>query len=132
MKIWLIVLLSTALAGCGASSVPSNSTSPIPSTIGSVVITARDSGETFKFSLATHASLRLSNLYVWQAPRISGTAIAFEPVQYIRDPGYTEWNIKVVAPGSAQISSSGSPNCRPGTPCPATSRPFEVAIVVTQ
>ncbi len=132
MKICLIILLSTALAACGTSSVPSSSTSPTPSTISSVLITERDSGDTFKFSLATQASLRLSNLYIWQVPRISGKAIALEPVQYIRDPGYTEWNIKVIAPGTAQISSSGSPNCGRGTPCPVTSRPFEVAIDVTQ
>ena len=97
-----------------------------------MVITERDSGKTFKFSQATQARLRLSNQYVWQVPRISGTAIALEPVQYFRDPGYTEWNIKVMAPGSARISSTGSPNCRPGTPCPATSRSFDVAIDVTQ
>lgn len=132
MKSLVIFLLGAALAGCGAISGPSGSGSPQPSTLSAVVITERDSGETLTFSMATHATLRLSTAYTWQEPRVSSTAIALEPVQYFRDPGYVEWNIRVIKPGSAQISSAGTPNCRLGTPCPASSRQFEIRIDVSQ
>jgi predicted secreted protein len=123
--------LSTALVACGVTSTPSSSTSPKPAASGAIFITELDSGQTFSVAPATQATLRLSNQYVWEAPRVRGTAIALEPVSYIRDPGYSEWKIQVVRSGTANISSAGTPNCMTGSLCPVASKQFEVTIEVS-
>jgi hypothetical protein len=41
------------------------------------------------------------------APRVQGTALRLEPIDYERDPGFDEWKIKTRKAGRATIAVSG-------------------------
>ena len=88
-------------------------------------ITQADSGRTFRVVRGGHATLRLSNRWVWSDPHVSTKAVELTPVEYFVDPGFREWRITARARGKATIRSAGKPNC---PSCKA--RSFSVTIVV--
>jgi hypothetical protein len=98
------------------------------------VINAADSGWTFELLLAASAetSLRLSSEYSWEEPAVSGDAVELSPVDYLQDPGFSEWLVRAVRPGSATISSAGTPACAGQHGCPDEPISFRVTITVAE
>lgn len=114
-----------------ASPRPSPTPQPTPS--GPLLITEEDSGETFEIDRdTTDAVLRLGGgFYNWSQPELEGSSIELVQRQFVRDPGYGEWEIRPVSSGTTMIRSSGDPKCREADPpCGAPSRPFEVRVIV--
>lgn len=73
-----------------------------------MVLTEKDSGKT----VALHGepvSIRLSNGWVWQEPRVQGGAVRLDQVNYLVDPGYTEWVVNPVRAGAATVHVQGLP-----------------------
>jgi hypothetical protein len=90
-------------------------------------ITQADSGRTFRLHLGRSETLRLSSAWVWSPPRPGSRAVELTPIMYFRDPGFTAWNVRARAPGTATISSVGKPAC---SPCGLATRRFRVTVVV--
>lgn len=130
-----LLLAGAALAACGAAGgAPSSSaTSPAPSAVATApapaVLTEADGGRTFRVARGDQPHLRLSNQYVWTAPRTTGP-IQLVPIEFFRDPGYREWTITSSGSGTATIRASGAPNCTPGTACRLGPAAFAVTLVV--
>jgi hypothetical protein len=89
-------------------------------------ITYLDSGKSFALARGGEATLRLSGRWAWSYPRVSSRSVELVPVEYFRDPGFSEW-IVPTARGSATIRSATKPGC---TGCTLRARTFVVTIVV--
>lgn len=113
-----------APAGGGGASPSAPSAAPVPA-----VITEADGGRTFRVTAADMPHLRLSGQWVWTEPRTTGP-IGLTPIEYFRDPGYSEWTIHRSGTGQATIRSSGSPNCPKGTTCRQGPIAFTVTLVL--
>ena len=90
-------------------------------------ITQADSGKTFRLGRASTATLRLSTRWLWSTPRPSSRAIVLTPVEYLIDPGFSEWRIDARARGTATVRAYGRPNC---DACTLAARRFRITIVV--
>jgi hypothetical protein len=108
------------VTGCGEES--SRAGRPAPPTI-----TEADSGESF--TLMSEASLRLSGTYEWSEPTVGGDAVQLVRVDYVQDPGFVEWTVAPVQPGTATIAALGTPACPTPRPCPPPLR-FQIEITV--
>jgi predicted secreted protein len=75
---------------------------------GPLVITQRDSGKQVVVRHGEEARLRLSGEWVWTTPRVTRGVIRLTAVEYFVDPGYREWEIHVVRPGKATITTVGT------------------------
>ncbi|HVE62251.1 MAG TPA: hypothetical protein VNB94_00415 [Mycobacteriales bacterium] len=98
-----------------------------------LLITEEDNGKTFEISRATSdAVLRLGgSFYNWSQPTLEGASIRLNQRQFVRDPGFSEWEIEPVSSGTTVVRSSGDPKCRDAEPpCGAPSTLFEVRIIV--
>jgi hypothetical protein len=118
------LLVLAATCALAVSSVAAATTTPI--------ITQRDSGKTFTTRMGRQLTVRLSERYRWTRPKVTGEAIRLSPVNYIRDPGFQEWNVHPRTRGTARITAvgyveSGTRGCDPG---PCAPRLFRVTIVV--
>jgi hypothetical protein len=114
-------VLALALA---AATVASASTRP--------VVTERDSGKTFTIRAGRVLSLRLSDGYRWTPPKVTGRAIRLTPVNYLRNPGFREWEVHARERGTARVTATGyaeaaNRRCDPG---PCSPRLFRVTFVV--
>src|SRR5215203_1642984 len=81
-------------------------------TVRSLVIDQADSGKRIVVPPRRPALLRLSNRWLWSSPAVKGSAVRLVRVDYKRDPGFTEWEIRRRRPGTARVTSAGTPNCR--------------------
>jgi hypothetical protein len=93
-------------------------------------ITEVDSGESFTLSLGSETSLRLSGAYVWSEPTVRGDAVELARVDYFRDPGFSEWTVLAVQPGTATIAARGTPACAGQKRCPDEPLRFQMEITV--
>ena len=75
-------------------------------------------------------SLSLSSEYVWDEPVVEGDAVELGRVDYLQDPGFSEWTVGGVRPGTAAISSLGTPACDGEHGCPDEPVRFRVTITV--
>ncbi|MPZ87150.1 MAG: hypothetical protein GEU81_03555 [Nitriliruptorales bacterium] len=82
------------------------------------VITEADDGSTFALRRGDARALRLSNDSLWDLPEVSGGAVELVPVDYLVDPGYTEWQVDAVAAGTAEVAVAGSASCGDAAACP--------------
>ncbi|MGH3010447.1 MAG: hypothetical protein ACRDMY_01185 [Gaiellaceae bacterium] len=123
----LVVLALVACGGDGDSAAPGEPSPPAPD-----VIDAADSGQTFELPLAAETSLRLSSEYSWEEPELSGDAVELTPVDYLQDPGFSEWLVRGARPGSVTISSVGTPACAGQHDCPDEPFRFQVTITVAE
>lgn len=96
------------------------------------VITEADTGATFSLPTGGETSMRLSSEYVWSEPAVDGGAVQLVPVDYLQDPGFSEWVVQGVAPGTATIVATGTPACAGQDGCPDAPLRFEVRITVAQ
>ena len=125
----LIPLIVLALAACGGDGEPGTGDEAVPPPD---AIDAADSGRTFTLAQGAETSLRLSSEYSWEEPGLSGDAVELSPVDYLQDPGFTEWLVRGVRPGTAVISSEGTPACAGQHGCPDEPVTFRVTIVVAE
>jgi hypothetical protein len=125
----LLVVPAAACAGDSAEGPAGESTSP-PRQPPQGVVTEADSGGTFEVPLGGETSLRLSSDYAWSEPAADGGAVELVRVDYLQDPGYSEWMVQGVQAGTASISALGEPACT-GEGCPDEPLPFRVTITVT-
>lgn len=123
----------TGSTGPGSTTGPAPSRSPSPRPAGQLVITEADSGKTFTISRDTaDALLRLGDGWQWSQPEREGSSVELVQRQFVRDPGYAEWEIRPVSSGTTVVRSTGSLEChRAEPPCMAPNRLFEVRIVVS-
>jgi predicted secreted protein len=128
----LLLLVLLPAAGCAGDSAegPAGESTPPPRQPPQGVVTEADSGGTFEVPLGGETSLRLSSDYVWSEPAAEGGAVELAPVDYLQDPGYSEWMVRGVQAGTASISALGEPACA-GEGCPDEPLPFRVTITIT-
>jgi hypothetical protein len=124
----VLPLLVVALAACGGESGGGPGSGP---TEAPEAITARDSGRTFTLAPGEEVSLRLSSEYGWSEPAVDGGAVELSPVDYVQDPGFSEWLVQATEAGTATISSLGDPACEGEHGCPDEPFRFQVRIAVT-
>ncbi len=127
-----LLLLLPALTGCGGSDAPppAETESEAPQAEAGDAITASDSGRSFTLAVGGQTSLRLSSEYVWDEPVVEGDAVELGRVDYLQDPGFSEWTVGGVRPGTAAISSLGTPACDGEHGCPDEPVRFRVTITV--
>lgn len=96
------------------------------------VLTEADSGATIALPTGGETSLRLSSDWVWSEPVVDGDAVQLATVNYLQDPGFSEWVVTAVAPGEATITSSGTAACVGQDGCAGGPQDFQVTITVEQ
>jgi hypothetical protein len=128
---FLLVLLP-ALAACGADEpAPGGATgTAAPRRAAGDAITAESSGEAFPLAAGAEPSLRLSGEYLWEEPVVEGGAVRLSRVDYVQDPGFSEWLVTALEPGTATISALGTPACEGEHGCPDEPVRFRVTITV--
>jgi predicted secreted protein len=72
-------------------------------------ITQAQSSRTYRVAKGGELTLRLSERWAWTEPHASGHGLQLTPVEYFRDPGYREWRVDAVAPGTFTIRAAGTP-----------------------
>jgi len=129
-----VLALLLLLGACGGESneVPADVRETQPGLIDPEAITDSDSGGTFTLAAGTETSLRLSSEYVWDEPVVDGDAVELGRVDYLQDPGFSEWLVQAERPGTATISALGEPACAGEDGCPDTPLRFQVTITVAE
>jgi predicted secreted protein len=137
LRVALLALALIPLAACaddeGSSPAgePAGTSEPAPAPQQSPqVITEADSGAAYALPMGSETSLRLSSDWVWEEPVVDGDAVQLAPVNYIQDPGFSEWLVTAVAPGEATITSSGTAACAGQDGCADGPQDFQVRITV--
>jgi len=110
---------------------PAPETTPAPRPA-PAMITESDSGDSVTLSAGSETRLQLSGDYVWSEPTVRGDAVELTPVDYLQDPGFSEWVILAVQPGTATIAADGTPACADEERCPAAPLPFMVQVTVVR
>jgi hypothetical protein len=119
-----------APVGEGGGESESTTTAPPPKQAPQV-ITEDDAGSTVMLPIGSETNLRLSNDYAWVEPGVRGEAVQLTRVDYIQDPGFSEWVVMAVAPGKATIVASGEPACSGQEGCDDAPLVVEITISVT-
>lgn len=139
VRVAVLALLLVPLAACsedeasGPVEEPSPSTSePAPPRQSPQVLTQADSGAAVALPIGGETSLRLSSDWVWSEPVVDGDAVSLAVVNYIQDPGFSEWVVTAVEPGEATIASSGTAACAGQDGCAVGPQDFQVRITVEQ
>jgi hypothetical protein len=127
----VVPLLVVALAACGGDGPggPETQTGGAPAEPPEA-ITAADSGASFALAEGAEVPLRLSSEYVWDEPAVEGVAVELSRVDYLQDPGFSEWIVLGAQPGTATISSLGESACAGQHGCPDEPVRFRVTITV--
>ena len=94
------------------------------------MITEEDDGSTVMLPIGGETNLRLSSDYVWGEPVVRGEAVQVARVDYLQDPGFSEWVVTAVAPGKATLLAAGEPACSGQEGCDDTALVVEVTIAV--
>ena len=139
VRVAVLALLLVPLAACsgdeasGPAEEPSPSTSePAPPRQSPQVLTEADSGAAIGLPTGGETSLRLSSDWVWEEPVVDGDAVQLVTVNYLQDPGFSEWVVMAVAPGEATITASGRAACAGEDGCADGPQDFQVTITVAQ
>jgi predicted secreted protein len=131
----LLAVLLAASAACGgsdASTPPEGGGPDAPQAEAGDAITEADAGRSLTLAEGAETSLQLSSEYVWTDPVLEGAAVELSPVDYLQDPGFSEWLVHAVGPGTATISSLGEPACAGEDGCPDEPLRFQVTITVAE
>jgi hypothetical protein len=92
-------------------------------------LTEADDGRTMTLQVGDEVSLRLSHGHAWDEPRVEGEGIELAPVNYLVDPGFTEWLISAISPDTSVVVATGTPACAEATDCPPTTVRIEVRVI---
>lgn len=126
-------IVSALLGACGGEDAPVGegpAESAPPPQEAPATITEADSGATILLPVGGETSLRLTSEYTWSEPTVRGEAVTLTPVDYIRDPGFSEWIVTAQAPGEAVVAATGEPACAGQEGCDDAPRDFQVTITV--
>jgi predicted secreted protein len=93
-------------------------------------ITEADGGESFTLAVGAETALRLSSEYVWSEPTVRGDAVELARVDYLQDPGFSEWLVRALQPGTTTIAAEGTPACAGQEGCADEPLGFQVRITV--
>jgi hypothetical protein len=130
--LYVIALLVVLVDGCGKD--PSREggagDTESPPHAAPPTITEVDSRKSFTLSRGSETSLRLSGQYAWSEPTVRGDAVELARVDYFQDPGFSEWAVLAVQPGTATIAARGTPACAGRGRCPAEPLRFQIEIIV--
>lgn len=128
----VIALLAVLAAGCGeeASREGGAGETARPPRAARPTITEVDSGQSFTLGLGSETRLRLSGKYAWREPTVRGDAVELVRVDYFQDPGFSEWTVLAVRPGTARLAARGTPACAGQTRCPDEPLRFQVEMTV--
>jgi predicted secreted protein len=139
VRVAVLALVLLPLAACSGDEAPGPAEEPSPSTSEPApprqspqVLTEVDSGATIALPTGGETSLRLSSDWVWSEPVVDGDAVQLAPVNYLQDPGFSEWVVTAVGPGEATITSSGTAACAGQDGCAVGPQDFQVRITVEQ
>jgi hypothetical protein len=127
-----VVVLALLVDGCGEEASReggAGETAP-PPRAAPQTITEGDSGKSFTLAPGSKTRLRLSGKYSWSEPTVRGDAVQLARVDYFQDPGFSEWLVVAVQPGTATIAARGTPACAGQERCPDGPRSFQVKITV--
>lgn len=102
------VVGSVLVAAAALGPPPAGASLPPPAP---ALITQAQSGKTYRLAPGGETALRLSGRWSWTPPRVSGRGLELTPIEYFRDPGYSEWRVVAVARGTFTIRSRGTPGC---------------------
>jgi hypothetical protein len=136
LRVALLALALVPLAACaqdeasGPAEEPASTGAgqePLPSP---QIITEADSGGTFSLPVGGETTLRLSSDWVWEEPVVEGDAVSLAVVNYIQDPGFSEWVVLGDRPGDATIAASGRAACAGQDGCADGPQDFQVRITV--
>jgi predicted secreted protein len=113
LAICVFALLTLVVDGCGgeASSESGAGETASQPRAAPETITEADSGESFMLRLGSATSLRLSGS--WNEPAVRGPAVELTRVDYFQDPGFSEWLVRAVRPGTATITARGTQAAAP-------------------
>jgi hypothetical protein len=62
-------------------------------------------------------SIRLGGPWLWRGPIVDGDAVIVAPVDFLIDPGYSQWAVQAVRAGRATVRINGEVDCPPGAMC---------------
>ncbi|HXN05020.1 MAG TPA: hypothetical protein VN895_09335 [Candidatus Acidoferrum sp.] len=117
-----------AVASCAGQSGASTSECQGIATLAmKPVVTEIDGGRCLKLVVGRTAELRLTGTYRWNTPQFSGNAVEVIPIAFLRDPGYSAWEVRAMRSGTLAISASGT--CV-ATDCATPTLAFSVTIAV--
>src|SRR5712691_8384073 len=109
LRLAACIAILVVMAGCGGESGPSTpGCEGISTSAAKPVVTEVDDGRCFNLAVGGTAELRLSAKYRWSAPQLSGDAVELIPISFLRDPGYSAWEIRAMRSGTSTISASGA------------------------
>ena len=90
------------------ASTPSGSHTP---SSGHHVLTLADNGKTVSLAVGRSVSVRLGGPWLWREPVVDGGAIDVAQVNFLVDPGYSEWAVRGLRAGRATLQINGEANC---------------------
>jgi hypothetical protein len=106
----MLALLAVLAEGCGEEPAPERGAGQPPAPRAAPrTITEADDGARFTLAPGAETSLRLSSDRSWSEPAVDGDAVELTRVDYFQDPGFSEWTVTAVRPGTATIAARGGP-----------------------
>ena len=75
-------------------------------------------------------SVQLGGPWLWQEPAVDGGAIDVVQVNFLVDPGYSEWAVRGQRAGQATLQIDGEANCPAGAVCIIGDKVFALTFVV--
>jgi hypothetical protein len=75
------------------------------------VLTLADNGKTVPIAVGQSLSVRLGGPWLWREPVVDGGAIDVAQVNFLVDPGYSEWTVRGLQAGRATLQINGEANC---------------------
>jgi predicted secreted protein len=136
LRVVLLALALVPLAACAGDDASGPVEEPASTGAGQEplpspqIITEADSGTSFSLPVGGETTLRLSSDWVWDEPVVDGPAVSLAVVNYIQDPGFSEWVVTADEPGEATISSTGKAACAGQDGCADGPQDFQVRITV--
>lgn len=99
---------TTSPTSTSPASTPSGSHTP---SSGHRVLTLADNGKTVPLAVGQSLSVRLGGPWLWTEPVVDGGAIDVAQVNFLVDPGYSEWTVRGLQAGRATLQINGEANC---------------------
>jgi len=75
------------------------------------VLTLADNGKTVVLAIGETVSVRLGGPWLWHDPAVDGGALDVAQVDFLVDPGYSEWAVRGAHAGRATLQILGKANC---------------------
>lgn len=136
LRVALLALALVSLSACSQDETTGPAEGPASTGAGQEprpspqIITEADSGAAFSLPVGGETTLRLSSDWIWDEPVVDGDAVSLAVVNYIQDPGFSEWVVMADQPGEATIASSGTAACAGQDGCADGPQDFQVRITV--